>query len=392
MSTESLTGDLAQQARVAAHVADTKVSIDIRAGEMTLNIGPQHPATHGVLRLVVTLDGEKVESCEPVLGYMHRGYEKLAEVRTYPQITTLVNRIDWVSGFANEIPLVLAAETLLGIDAPPRAQYIRTLLAEMQRIASHLVFFGAYPLEVGAITPMFHSFRERERVLDLIESVTGGRFHPNYNRVGGLKEDLPAGFKKATAEAMESVRKVASDLEDLLLGNDIFAERTKGVGVLPATLACELGVSGPNLRASGIAEDIRRSEPYLVYDELEFNVITQNEGDAYARTVVRLKELVESTYIVDQCLDSMPSGPIMAKVPRVIKIPEGEVYVRAENPRGEMGYYLVSRGGTRPYRLKIRSASFSNISCLPYLLKGVYVADIIAILGSLDFVLGDVDR
>ncbi len=392
MSSQGVTGDLSQQARMAAHLADAKVSLDIRAGEMTLNIGPQHPATHGVLRLVVTLDGEKVESCEPVLGYMHRGYEKLAEVRTYPQITTLVNRIDWVSGFANEIPLVLAAETLLGVEAPPRAQYIRTLLAEMQRIASHLVFFGAYPLEVGAITPMFYSFRERERVLDLIESVTGGRFHPNYNRVGGLKEDLPSGFKKAAAEAMEAVRRVASDLEELLVGNDIFAERTKGVGVLPPEVALSYGVSGPNLRASGVPEDVRRTEPYLVYDELEFDVITENGGDAYSRTMVRLRELVESTKIVDQCLDSMPSGPIMAKVPRVIKIPEGEVYFRAENPRGEMGYYLVSKGGTRPYRLKIRSASFSNISCLPYLLKGVYVADIIAILGSLDFVLGDVDR
>lgn len=392
MSTKGVTGDLSQEARMAAHLADAQVSLDIRAGEMTLNIGPQHPATHGVLRLVVQLDGEKVTSCEPVLGYMHRGYEKLAEVRSYLQITTLVNRIDWVSGFANEIPLVLAAEKLLGVEAPPRAQYIRTLLAEMQRIASHLVFFGAYPLEVGAITPMFYSFRERERVLDLIESVTGGRFHPNFNRVGGLKEDLPAGFKREAADAMESVRRVASEIEDLLLHNDIFIERTKGVGVLAPDLALELGVSGPNLRGSSIAEDVRRTNPYLVYPELEFDVITESGCDAYSRTVVRLRELVESTKIVDQCLDSMPSGPVMAKVPRVIKIPEGEVYVRAENPRGEMGYYLVSRGGTRPYRLKIRSASFANISCLPYLLKGVYVADIIAILGSLDFVLGDVDR
>jgi NADH-quinone oxidoreductase subunit D len=377
---------------MAAHMADARVSVDIRAGEMTLNIGPQHPATHGVLRLVVELEGEKVRKCEPVLGYMHRGYEKLAEVRTYPQITTLVNRIDWVSGFANEIPLVLAAEQLLGVEAPPRAQYIRTLLAEMQRIASHLVFFGAYPLEVGAITPMFHSFRERERVLDLIESVTGGRFHPNFNRIGGLKEDLPGGFRKQTLEAMEAVRSVAKDLEDLLLGNDIFLERTKGVGVLPPDLAVELGVSGPNLRASGVAEDVRRTKPYLVYENLDFEVITEEGCDAYSRTLVRLRELVESTKIVEQCLDDMPSGPIMAKVPRVIKVPEGEVYVRAENPRGEMGYYLVSRGGSRPYRLKIRSASFANISCLPYILKGVYVADIIAVLGSLDFVLGDVDR
>lgn len=392
MSSEEVTGLLSQQARAAAHLADARVSLDIRAGEMTLNIGPQHPATHGVLRLMVTLEGEKVQACDPVLGYMHRGYEKLAEVRTYPEITTLVNRIDWVSGFANEIPLVAAAEALLGVEAPPRAQYIRTLLAEMQRIASHLVFFGAYPLEVGAITPMFHSFRERERVLDLIESVTGGRFHPNYNRIGGLKEDLPAGFVEQTTEAMDAVRKVAADLEDLLVGNDIFTERTKGIGVLPASLALELGVSGPNLRASGVAEDVRRTQPYLVYDELEFDVVTEEDGDAYARTLVRLRELIESTKIVDQCLDSIPAGPIMAKVPRVIKIPEGEIYVRSENPRGEMGFYLISKGGTRPYRLKIRSASFSNISCLPYLLQGVYVADIIAILGSLDFVLGDVDR
>lgn len=385
-------GDLAQQARAAAHIADARVSVDIETDEMTLNIGPQHPATHGVLRLVVKLDGEKVDSVDPVLGYMHRGYEKLAEVRTYPQITTLLNRIDWVSGFCNEIPFLVGAEKLMDIEPPPRAQYIRTLLNELQRIASHLVFFGAYPLEVGAITPMFHSLRERERVLDLLESTTGGRFHPNFNRIGGLKDDLPAGFKSACYEVMDSVRKICDDIENLVFGNDIFKERTIGVGVLPADVALDYGISGPILRASGIKEDIRKSDPYLVYEEVDFEVPTASNGDCYERAHLRLFEIIESTHIVDQLLDNLPSGPVMAKVPRIIKVPEGEIYSRGENPRGEMGYYIVSKGGVGPYRVKIRSASFSNISSLGYLLDGVYVPDIIAILGSLDFVLGDVDR
>lgn len=388
----STVGSLSDQARAAAHYADARVAVELQTDEMKINIGPQHPATHGVLRLVVKLDGEKVTEVEPVIGYMHRGYEKLTEVRTYPQITTLVNRIDWVSGFCNEIPFILGAEALMGVEAPPRAQYIRTILSEMQRIASHLVFFAAYPLEIGAITPMFHSMRDRERVLDLLESVTGGRFHPNFNRIGGLKDDLPAGFKDGCYEAMESVRKVCADMDSLIFGNEIFHERTVGIGVLSPEVALDYGISGPSLRACGIGEDVRKSSPYLVYEDVSFEVHTRTNGDCFDRALIRLKETIESTYIVDQLLDRLPAGPVMAKVPRIIKVPEGEIYSRGENPRGEMGYYIVSKGGLGPYRTKIRSASFANVSCLGYLLDGVYVPDIIAILGSLDFVLGDVDR
>lgn len=388
----STAGDLAESVRAAAHAADARVSVDLDTGDMKLNIGPQHPATHGVLRLVVELDGEKVKSVKPVIGYMHRGYEKLVEVRDYPQVTTLINRIDWVSGFCNEIPFILGAEKLLEIEAPPRATYLRTLLSEMQRIASHLVFYSAYPLEVGAMTPMFFAFKERERVLDVLESVTGGRFHPNFNRVGGLFKDIPATFRSECAESMDAVRNVCRQLDDLIVGNEIFMERTIGVGVLPPEVALDYGVSGPNLRATGVAEDIRKTSPYLAYDQVNFEVPTGENGDCFDRARIRLLEIVESTYIVDQLLDSLPAGPVMAKVPKVIKVPEGEIYSRGENPRGEMGYYIVSKGGGTPYRVKIRSGSFSNISCLEYLLDGVLVPDIIAILGSLDFVLGDVDR
>lgn len=387
------------------HLAEASVSVEIETPEMTLNIGPQHPSTHGVLRLVAKVDGERVSGVEPVIGYMHRGYEKLAEVRTYPQITALVNRIDWVSGYANEIPFIVAAERLMEIEVPERAQYIRLILTELARISSHLVFMGSYPLELGAATPLFFALRERERVLDLLEGVTGGRFHPNFNRIGGVKpaagagssqrkvvQDLPKGFLAAARAAMERVLGVCEEIEDLVAGNEIILARTKGIGVLPADVAASFGVSGPNLRASGVRFDLRKVEDYLPYDRFEFDVPVGAVGDCYDRWWVRLQEIRQAARIVTQAVDSIPSGPLQAKVPKVIKVPAGETYVRAENPKGEMGYYLVSDGGSGPYRLKIRSASFSNISILPWILEGVLVPDIIAIMGSLDFVLGDVDR
>lgn len=384
--------EISAQARTAAHMADIGVAVEIETPEMTLNIGPQHPSTHGVFRLVARVDGERIEEVQPVLGYMHRGYEKLCEVRTYPQVTTLVNRIDWLSGYANEIPFILAAERLMGIEAPPRAVYIRTILTEMARIATFMAFLGAFGIEIGAITPIFHAFRDRERVLDLIESVTGGRFHPNFNRVGGLKDDLPAGFLDETKSAMDAILRVCDDLEDLILGNDIFRERTRGVGVIPIERGLACGVTGANIRASGCTIDIRRDEPYLAYPELDFDVVTDTGGDCYSRAWCRLEEVRQSVRIIRGACDSLPSGPIMSKVPRVIQVPPGEVYQRAEGPLGEMGYYLVSRGGRIPYRLKIRTPSFSNVSILPWLLEGAYMADVIAILGSLYFILGDVDR
>ncbi|MDP8959613.1 MAG: NADH-quinone oxidoreductase subunit D 1 [Actinomycetota bacterium] len=399
------TNQLTARPEAMMHLSEAAVSVELQTPEMTLNIGPQHPSTHGVLRLLARVEGERVHDVQPVIGYMHRGYEKLVEVRTYPQITTLVNRIDWVAGFANEIPFMVAAERLMGIEPPPRAQHIRLILTEMQRIASHLVFMSSYPLEIGAATPLFHSLRDRERVLDLLESVTGGRFHPNFNRVGGVKpaagggsqtkkvkQDLPQGFLADTRAAMERMFRICDDLEDLVSGNEIFQARTRGVGVLTPEVAASYGVSGPNLRASGVALDLRKTDRYLPYDQFDFDVPTGTNGDCWDRYQVRIEEIRQSARIVIQAIEGLPAGELQAKVPRVIKVPKGETYVRAENPKGEMGYYVVSQGGRIPYRVKIRSASFSNISILPYLLEGVLMPDIIAIMGSLDFVLGDVDR
>lgn len=388
-----------------AHISEVSVSVELQTSDMTLNIGPQHPSTHGVLRLVAKVDGERVRSVEPVIGYMHRGYEKLAEVRTYPQITALVNRIDWVSGFANEIPFIVAAERLMGLEVPERAQYIRLILTEMARISSHLIFMSSYPLEIGAATPLMHALRERERVLDLLESVTGGRFHPNFNRLGGVKpaagagaqtkkvvQDLPQGFLQDTKAAMVKMFEICDDLEGLVTGNEIFQARTVGIGVMPADRAAAFGVSGPNLRASGPDFDLRKHTDYLPYDKFEFEIPIGRNGDCFDRYQVRLEEIRQSASIINQAIDTIPSGPLQAKVPKIIKVPAGEIYVRAENPKGEMGYHLISDGGRVPYRLKIRSASFSNLSVLPWLLEDQLVPDLIAILGSLDFVLGDVDR
>ena len=391
--------------RTAMHLSDAAVSIELETPDMTLNIGPQHPSTHGVLRLVARIDGERVRSVEPVIGYMHRGYEKLAEVRTYAQTTALVNRIDWVSGFANEIPFVIAAERLMGIEAPDRAQYIRLILTEMARIASHLVFMSSYPLELGAPTPLMHALRERERVLDLIEGLTGGRFHPNFNRIGGVKpaagagsemkkllQDLPAGFLQAARIAMDYVLRICDDLDRLVIGNELIQARTVGVGVIPPEKALEYGMSGPNLRASGVQFDLRKHENILPYDGIAFDIPTGKNGDCYDRYVVRNEEIRQAARIVQQAVDKIPAGPLQAKVPRIVKVPRGSVYVRAENPKGEMGYYVISEGGRIPYRVKIRSASFSNLSILPWVLENALVPDLVAILGSLDFVLGDVDR
>ena len=389
----------------AAHMSEVAVSVELQTPGMTLNIGPQHPSTHGVLRLVADLDGERIVNVEPVIGYMHRGYEKLSEVRTYPQITALVNRIDWVSGFANEIPLMVAVERLMEIEVPERAQAIRLILTELARISNHLVFLSSYPLELGAATPLMHALREREHVLELIEGVTGGRFHPNFNRIGGVKpaagggstqkkvaQDLPKGFLAETRAAMDKVVAVCDDMDTLVSGNEIFRARTVGVAIVPADKALAYGVSGPNLRASGVAFDLRKHEDYLPYDQYEFDVVTGENGDCFDRYLVRVEEIRQAARIVMQAIEGIPTGPLQAKVPRVIKVPRGETYVRAENPKGEMGYYLVSDGGRIPYRLKIRSASYSNLSILPWALKGLIIPDIIALLGSLDFVLGDVDR
>jgi NADH-quinone oxidoreductase subunit D len=383
-----------QLAYIASQAADARVNLEFETEGMTLNIGPQHPATHGTLRIIARLDGEQVVSCEPAPGYMHRGYEKLTEVRSYPQITTLINRIDWLGHFANEVPFILAAEKLMGIEAPPRAQYIRTIFFEMARIANITLFLGDLGAQMGGVTAVFYAFRDREFVLNQMEAVTGGRFHPNFDRIGGLKDDLPKGWIADTKVAMQKVRRFCDEVEDLLIGNEIFQQRSRGIGVIPAEIALSYGLSGANLRGSGVDWDLRRDKcpPGLVYDQAEWRVWTHPDGDCFSRAWVRLQEVREAANIVDSLLDSIPKGPVMAKVPRIIKVPEGEAYVATENPLGEMGYYVVSKGDLVPFRVKIRTPSFNNVSVVPWVTRGAYVPDVITILATLYFILGDIDR
>jgi NADH-quinone oxidoreductase subunit D len=364
----------------------------LRTEEMILNIGPQHPSTHGVLRVVLELDGEVITHAEPVIGYMHRGAEKLAEHRDARQTLVLMNRHDWLSAFNNELGWVIAVERLAGIEVPDRAQWIRTMMAEWNRILNHLMFTGSYPLELGAMTPIFYAFREREMIQDLMESCTGARLHHSYARVGGLKDDLPAGFLKRSAQVLADTRKRIKEFETLIMGNEIIFARTRGVGILPSDTAIGYGCSGPVLQASGVPMDPRKDEPYEKYGEVEFDVPVAADGDCYDRLWVLVERIKQSCDIIEQCMDKLPPGPYRApKLPKTMKY-DGEVYVRTENPLGLMGYYLLGDGGTSPYRLKMRTASFSNISVLPAMLPGTLVPDLVAILGSIFFVVGDVDR
>ncbi|WP_395295648.1 NADH-quinone oxidoreductase subunit D [Kitasatospora hibisci] len=367
--------------------------------DMVLNIGPQHPATHGVLRLRLVLDGERIVTAEPVIGYMHRGAEKLFEARDYRQIIMLANRHDWLSAFSNELGVVLGVERMLGMEVPERAVWIRTLLAELNRVLNHLMFLGSYPLELGGITPIFHAFSGREDLQHVLEEASGGRMHYMFNRVGGLKEDLPAGWLGRVRAAVAVVRSQLPVFEDLVLGNEIFRARTAGVGVLTEEHAEAYGVSGPIARASGLDFDLRRDEPYLAYgsDELRsvLTVVTREEGDCLARFECLLEQTVNSLDLADACLDklaTLPPGPVNLRLPKVLKAPEGSTYAWTENPLGVNGYYLVSRGDKTPWRLKLRSASFNNIQALTELLPGTLVADMVAILGSMFFVVGDIDK
>jgi len=393
MSAETMLGDRQKLAYIASQAADARLNVELETEGMTLNIGPQHPATHGTLRIICRLDGEQVVWAEPSAGYMHRGYEKLTEVRTFPQVTTLINRIDWLGSFANEVPFILASEKLMGIEAPPRAQHIRTILFELSRIANVGLFLGDLAVQMGAVTPVFMAFRDREYVLNLIEGATGGRFHPNFDRIGGLKDDLPKGWIDETRGVMRKLRNFCDEMETLVFGNEIFQMRTRGIGVIPKDIALQYGLSGANLRGSGVDYDLRRDQRVpMAWDKVDWKVWTHPDGDSFSRCWVRLMETRESTLIVDRLLDTMPSGPVMAKVPRIIKVPEGEAFVATENPLGEMGYYVISKNDLGPFRVKIRSASFNNISVVPWVLRGVLVPDIITILASLYFILGDIDR
>jgi NADH-quinone oxidoreductase subunit D len=401
MSTERMVGIGAGAAGLDSlyERGGTGVGSELPTTDMVLNIGPQHPATHGVLRLRLTLDGERILGCEPIVGYMHRGAEKLFEVRDYRQILVLANRHDWLSAFSNELGVVLAVERMMGLEVPVRAVWLRTLLAELNRVLNHLMFLGSYPLELGAITPVFYAFRERETIQAVMEELSGGRMHYMFNRVGGLKEDLPIGWLRRAGDASAAVRRRLPDIEELILGNDIFRARTVGIGRLSPELIASYGVTGPIARASGVDADLRRDEPYLAYEELSrdgiLRVVTRTEGDCYARFSVLLEQVKVSLDLVDACLaklSAMPAGPVNVRLPKILKVPEGQTYCWTENPLGINGYYLVSRGDKTPWRLKLRSASFNNIAVLPELLPDTVVADMIAILGSMFFVVGDIDK
>ncbi|GAA2845236.1 NADH-quinone oxidoreductase subunit D [Streptosporangium fragile] len=368
---------------------------ELATEDMVLNIGPQHPSTHGVLRLRLTLDGERISAAEPVVGYMHRGAEKLFEVRDYRQIIVLANRHDWLSAFANELGVVLAVERMLGMEVPVRAVWTRTLMAELNRALSHLMFLGSYPLELGAITSIFYAFRERETLQGVMEEISGGRMHYMFNRVGGLKEELPEGWLSRVSRAVADVRRRLPDIENLISGNEIFLARTRGVGVLHRETILQYGVSGPIARASGVDVDLRRDEPYLAYGELPVKVVTRSAGDCLARFQVLLEQLKVSLDLADACVErlrELPQGPINQRLPKVLKVPEGHTYAWTENPLGLNGYYLVSRGEKTPWRLKLRSASFNNVQVLREMLPGHLVSDMIAILGSMFFVVGDIDK
>jgi NADH-quinone oxidoreductase subunit D len=383
----------------------TELTVGVGAGglttaDMVLNIGPQHPATHGVLRLKIVLDGERIVSADPIIGYMHRGAEKLFEVRDYRQIVVLANRHDWLSAFSNELGVVLGVEEMLGMEVPVRAVWARTLLAELNRVLNHLMFLGSYPLELGAITPVFYAFREREEIQAVLEEASGGRMHYMFNRVGGLKEDLPSGWLDRVADAIAVVRRRLPDIASLILGNEIVSARTRGVGVLSADVGAAYGVSGPIARASGIDIDLRRDAPYLAYAELftpggPGRVVTRKAGDALARLEVLYEQVEVSLDLAQACVEklaALPQGPVNVKLPKVLKVPEGDLYTATENPLGFNGYYLVSRGEKTPHRLKLRSASFNNVQVLSRLLPGCLVADMVSILGSMFFVVGDVDK
>ena len=360
--------------------------------EFIVNMGPQHPSTHGVCRLLLKMDGEVILDLVPYVGYLHRSMEKIAENRTYLQYIPLTDRIDYVSAmFCNHV-FCMAVEKLAQIQVPERAEYIRVIMDELNRIASHLVWLGTFALDLGAITPFLYCFREREKILDLLEMVCGQRMTFNYMRFGGVSRDLPPEFVPQAKEFVQYFKPRVDEYEYILTDNPIFLGRTKGVGILDQKTAVDYSVTGPNLRATGLKWDLRKEEPYSVYDRFEFDIPTGTNSDTWDRYMVRIQEMRQANRIVEQALESIPEGEIKTKTPAVFRPPEGEVYARIESTRGEMGFYIVSDGSTKPYRLKIRTASFSNLAVLPEMSRGWKIADIVAIFASLDVIMPDVDR
>jgi len=426
-----VTADRAPNAAGEPSAASTR---EIRRETMLINMGPQHPSTHGVLRLLLELDGETVLSCTPIVGYLHTGIEKNTEYRTWQQGVTFVTRADYLSPFFNEVGYCLAVEKLLGIEAPPRAQVLRVLFCEMNRIASHLVWLGTSGLELGAVSVMLYGFRERERILDIFEAATGLRMNHAYVRIGGVVMDLPDDGLDRIGDLLQTMPGRIDEYESLLTRNPIWIQRNLGVGRLSAEDALALGVTGPTLRAAGAARDVRRDEPYSGYETYDFEVVTSDGSDCYARYLVRIAEMRQSLRIVEQCVERLREpGPVMVEDPKVrwpaqlevgpdgignspryithimeesmealihhfkmvtegVSVPPGEVYVAVESPRGELGFYVVSDGGNRPYRVKMRDPSFVNLQATPQMVEGGLVADVIAVIASIDPVLGGVDR
>jgi NADH-quinone oxidoreductase subunit D len=364
----------------------------LRTEEMEINMGPQHPSTHGVLRLILHLDGETIAGMRPVIGYLHRGVEKLAEHRTYAMIEPLTDRLDYVAAVSENLGWCGAVERLMGVTPPPRAEYLRVVLAELQRIASHLLWLGTHALDLGAMSVFFYTFREREMILDLFESFCGARLTTNSMRIGGFLEDAPRDWLERVRHFLKIFPGRMKEYEDLLTKNRIFIGRTKDVGLLSAGDAIALGVSGPPLRASGVSYDVRKATPYSAYPEFEFDIPVGKNGDTYDRYLVRMEELRQSCRIIGQALDRMPDGEVRAKVPKYIKPPQGEVYHAVESPRGEQGFYVISEGGEMPYRVRFRAPSFANLQALETMCRGQLVADVVAVIGSIDIVLGDCDR
>ncbi len=361
--------------------------------EMTLNMGPQHPSTHGVFRMVLQLDGETVVAAKPVMGYLHRSTEKLGEMRTYVQAITLTDRLDYLAPMSNNWAYCLAVEKLAGMEVPERAEYIRVIVAEMYRIASHLVAIGTFGADVGTwFTPLIYTFREREIILDLTALCAGVRMNPSYVRFGGVARDVPPEFIDMLRAFLEIFPSKIDEYERMLTGNEIFQARTRGVGVLPPELAKAYSVTGPILRGSGIQYDVRRAEPYGIYDRFDFDVPIRYGGDAFDRYMVRVEELRQSHRILEQALRDLPAGEIRSKQPKVLKPPVGEAYGRLEAPKGELGFYVVSDGSTTPFRYKVRAPSFINLGVLGQLAVGHKIADAVVILGSFDIVMGEVDR
>jgi NADH-quinone oxidoreductase subunit D len=384
---------------------------------LELNMGPQHPATHGVMRIRVWLDGEVIQKAEVIIGYLHRGTEKIAEHRSYYRFLPWTDRMDYLAPLSNNLGYVLAVEKLLGVEVPPRAQYLRVILAELSRITSHLVWLGTHTLDLGAMTPFFYTFREREKILELLEEVSGQRMNNAYMRIGGLMADVPRGWTDSLRSFLQTFEKELQEWHALLTKNDIFVARTRDVGILRPEDAISLGVTGPVLRASGVGRDLRKDDPYLVYGEFSFDVPVGERGDVYDRYLVRMEEMHQSVRIIEQALDQLPGGPVLLEDFKIVPPPksrvymgmeelihhfklvtegflppEGEVYAAVEGPKGELGYYIVSDGSANPWRLRVRPPSFINLQVLEHILPGHLIADLVAIVGSIDPVFGEVDR